>query len=728
MAQMAGESLVMNRQRLPMGFALLLLLPVLLITGCPPGKTGSGSNKTGSGRKNIIQTSNHPEDHRGQSTSRLGRARMVSFGPERSTASCGGFLEPDWCVQLTAEVSYADGTPAVGVPVLFKLSPRSGRGTVIGAMLSSSSVQTDRKGMARVTLVSSDAEETCRVYASCAGMRLGAEVRFGHRPPLRLTVGSGVAPAKSVVSPGALELEIRFEQLVSQLAEGGRRAVAARKEILATGRAAIAPLLRLVFSSSIGDARRRQAARALALIRDELVLERLLAGLNHSSAAVRSGAETGLLERGVGRCGRDLHQLFKKSTAEGRASVLRIVCNWGRPKDRLLLIEACSKDVHPLVRATAAWKLKAFVAQKSVSAALLLALKDPSPFVRFSAAKALAMIPGRGGAGLAREVTSRALAESDPRVRAAAALACRGRENPAAIKEMLADSDVRVRRAATQVLIGFGKKFPDFLKRLRSLSRDRDPVMAAAAGQALVTHGNVRDAELMLKALRQAEPTRIVAALESLERIYLVSFERPLPVGNLSRKVVRRWEKWVKECRDVSKIDRWWLACRQKTSTLRGEAVLAMASSLEATDNDRRRAALLSAPMSRSQDPRVRAPSCVAAWLLGNQEAGRQLMIDISSKDWPSRYAACRAASRLQKRQVAMALARLLRDESELVRAAAYRSLLAIRGGDAAIGFRPAVDPASGNRQMQKVYSLWKRWAGAYTPAVRGNKGSGKAE
>ncbi len=726
---MAGEQVTMSWGRLPPGFALLLLLTLLIISGCQPGKSGSDPNKTASGRKNISSATDDPDATTGQRTSRRGRARMVSFGPERSTASCGGFLEPDWCLQLTAQVSYADGSPAVGVPVGFKLASRSGRGTVLGAMLSSTSVLTGKDGAARVTLVSSDAEQTCTVYASCSGIGLGAKVRFAHRPPPRLTVGSGVAPAKPAVSPGVLELEIRFEQLVTQLAEGGRRAVTARKEILATGRAAIAPLLRLVFSSSIGDARRRQAARALALIRDELVLERLLAGLNHPFAAVRSGAETGLLERGVGRCGRDLHQLFKKSTPEGRASVLRIVCNWGRPKDRQLLIKACSKDSHPLVRATAAWKLKAFVAQKSVAAALLLALKDNSPFVRFSAAKALAMIPGRGGVVLAREITSRALAENDPRVRAAAVLACRGRENPAAINEMLADSDVRVRRAATQVLIGFGKRFPNFLKHLRVLSRSRDPVMAAAARETLVAHGNVQDAELMLKALRQAETTAIVTALESLERIYLVSFRRTLPVGNLSRKWVRSWEKWVKECRGVSRIDRWWLACRQKTSTLRGEAVLAMASSPEATDNDRQRAALLAVPMCRNMDPRVRAPACVAAWLLGNQEAGRRLMVDISRGDWPSRYAACRAASHLQKRQVVMALARLLRDESELIRTAAYRSLLAIRGSDVAIGFLPAVDPDSGDRQMQKVCNLWKRWAADYTPAIPGQKkGSGNAE
>jgi HEAT repeat protein len=637
---------------------------------------------------------------------------MVSFGAEREAAVAGAFLEPAWCIQLTAEVRDKEGRPVKGVPVSFYLDRRTGHGRVLGASLSHQLVLTDERGSARILLVSSDLPERCRCHAVCGTVSLGAGVDFVRRRPRALVVGPAPAerpgPEELPWSPEA-ELDARVARLVRALGKGGRSAERVRAEITAMGRGAVGPLLRMIYDENRPATERRLAAKALAAVKDELVLDRLLKNLDDRRAAVRRGAEEGLFERGAGRAGKGVRRVALLAGPFGRASALRLLAAWGRPEDVALLAARAGADGDPLVRATAAWKLKAFQDRAEARVALRAAMDDKSAFVRYSAAKAQGLVPAVSGRRRRPLLPAGAAGDRDPRVRAAVARAGKAPDCSGLLLKLTADRDVRVRRAATESLGHMPASDVKARGRLHELARDRDRHTADLAFGALVRGGSFAAAGHMLEALGRRDRTLAGVALESLERVYRVELGRPRFGALPSAELIGEWTRWVRACRNLRPVERLWLAAERKDSRLRGEATLALVRHPAAGVDARRRAATLAAAMVRSDDVRVRPPACAALWQLGDASGREKLLEDLASRDWPRRYAACRAAAFVRDRRVALMLVGLLGERSAAMRVAAHRSLLTIRGR----GEDPGFDPEGPPEGRRRAAALWKKWAEA---------------
>jgi HEAT repeat protein len=681
--------------------AIVLLAGLLLAVGCAaPPQTGRPRRAT-SGRSGAAEAARPvPVVPPG--------VRLVSFDAERDRAATGAFLEPGWCVQLTAEVRDRAGKPVKGVPVSFRLDRRTGGGLVLAAGLSHELAISDEHGEARTLLVSSDRPEVCRVYAACGSVTLGARVSFARRRPPAFTVGlAGPRRGESRSPSPEAELDARVARLVRELARGGDDAPRVRKEITAMGSAAIGPLLRMIYDQTLAHGKRRLAAKALALVKDELVLERLFAALSDRRAAVRAGAEAGLFERGEKRAGKGVRRAARLSGSFGRASALRVLAAWGCPRDVITLAALAGSDPDPLVRATAAWKLKAFQEHSAARAALRAATADKSSFVRYTAAKASGLVGAvfarRGGLRLLKET----FGDPDPRVRAAIAGAVIDARYLDELLTLSTERDLRVRRAATESL---GRLLypgaPRIALRLRILSADRDAHVSERAFRALVRRGGPGSAPHMLRALGGEDVALARVALDSLERIYVVEFGRPAFGAGPSKQLERIWTRWSKECRDLAIHERYWLAAERRDSRLRGQAVLELVRSPKADERARRRAATLAAGMAAGKDVRVRAPACAALWRLGQAAGAAKLLADLGSAEWPSRYYACRAAGTVRSRDVALALVRLLGDETAAIRAAAHRSLQKLRGAPG-----PAYDPEAPVAARRAAQALWKKWA-----------------
>lgn len=697
----------------------LLALAGLLVlaAGCPPppgdAPGGNGSaRRTGDGGRPAPPPRVPPG------------VRLVSFDAERDMAAAGGFLEPGWCVQLSAEARDADGRPAEGVPVSFRLDRRSGRGLILAAALSHETVLTDARGRARALLVSSDRPERCRVYATCGPVSLGALVRFTRRRPSPFTVGlAGPEPERRPPprdSPEA-ELDARVARLVTALGKGGPEAARVRREITAMGRGAIGPLLRMIYNEHRPRSERRLAARALAMVKDELVLDQLLRNLDDWRAAVRAGAEAGLFERGVERAGRGVRRKLALGGPFGRASALRVLAAWARRADVTLLAARAGADLDPLVRATAAWKLKAFQDRAEARLALRAAMADGSAFVRYTAAKAQGLVPAVSGRGDRPPFLADTLRDRDPRVRAAAARTCRAPGSTEVLLRFLEDRDVRVRRAAAESL-GFmpaGAGSPAG-RRLHELVRDRDEHVAGLAFRALVRRGGRGAASYMLAALGGEDRVLAGLAVDSLERVYRVELGRPRFGALPSEELLGEWKQWVRACRGSKAHHLYWLAAERRDSRLRGEALLELVRAGPGPGAVGRRAGKLAAEMVKSSDARVRAPAAAALWLLGERRGRDLLLKELASRDWPARYAACRAAGRLRHPDAVDALVVLLGDESAAIRDAAHRSLRAMRTGGPAIGFDPEGPPAERGAKQ----ALWKKWAEAFR--IERRKGTGR--
>jgi HEAT repeat protein len=635
--------------------------------------------------------------------------RLVSFDAERDRAAAGALLEPDWCVQLTAAARDAEGKPARGVPVSFRLDRRTGRGVILGAALSHEVAITDGDGNARTLLVSSDRQEPCRVYATCGPVTLGAAVLFTRRRPPEFTVGLAGPrePERTPWSPEE-ELDARVARMVRAFGRGGEAAARVRREVTAMGRGAIGPLLRMIYDEGRPAVERRLAARVLAMVKDELVLDRLVRNLDDPRAAVRAGAETGLFERGAERAGRGVRGAVKLAGPFGRASALRVLASWGRPDAVALLAARCGADPDPLVRAAAAWKLKAFLERAEARVALRAAMADRSAFVRYAAARSQGLAPAVAGRPTSPLLSAWDPREPDPRVRAAAARACRTTECAELLTQLAADRDVRVRRAAAESMGRLSPgEAPGVWRRLRELAVDRDAHVSRAARRALVTRGGPDCSKDMVDALSDRDAALSGAALASLERIYLVSFGRPRPGARPSGELRSQWKRWVEACGDLKPFERLWLAAERGDSRLRGEALLELVRAGGASERALRRAKNLAESLSAAPDARVRAPACAARWLLGDDAGRTALLADLGSREWPARFSACRPAGCVKDREVARALVSLLADGSAVIRAAAYHALLDMRGGGRECGFRADAAP----EETREARALWKRWA-----------------
>jgi hypothetical protein len=179
------------------------------------------------------------------------------------------------------------------------------------------------------------------------------------------------------------------------------------------------------------------------------------------------------------------------------------------------------------------------------------------------------------------------------------------------------------------------------------------------------------------------------------------------------------WGRWVRACGDLSPCERYWLAAERSDSLLRGEALLELVRTEGATSRALRRAGELAGEMAAAADARVRAPACAAVWLLGEAAGAEKLLADLASADWPARFAACRAAAAVREPRVVRALARLLGDESSAIRAAAYRSLVEIRGAAGAEPFDPEAPP----ERRGPARAAWKRWADSFKMPRRRPRG-----
>ncbi|HOX06052.1 MAG TPA: HEAT repeat domain-containing protein [Planctomycetota bacterium] len=637
-------------------------------------------------------------------------ARLVSFDAGRESATAGAFLEPAWCVQLTARVCGADGRPLAGAPVRFALDRRTGCGRILPAALADEWVLTDASGDARTLLVSSDRPERCRVWAGCGPASLGAEVEFVRGGAAEPAVAAGSAGGPGAERPAApaspsADLDARVARLLDDLGRGGAAAERAGAEIAAMGRAALAPLLVAVYDGRSSPARRELAARALALVRDELVLGELLAALDDPRPAVRAGAESALVERGPARCAAGVLARLGTAGRLGRASALRVLSAWGRAEDAAALAAAASGDADPLVRATAAWRLRPLAERPEAFAALAAALGDRSRFVRYTAAKALGLVPA-GAARAAALESLRGLADPDAAVRAAAARAARSPDCAGRHLALLADEDERVRRAAAESLGALSAGRPELLDRLERLTADPDGEVRELASRALVACGGRRESARMLRALSATDPESRAAALGSLERVYLVEFGRPGLGGVTAERLAADWARWVRDCGPLA--DR---ACLERAadaagSRLRGEALLALAEAARAEGLKPVAAWAASAEkLSADPDPAVRSPAAAALHLLGVRRGLGVVLIDLASAEWPARYAACRAAAHLGAAEVGPALAERLADDSAAIRAEAHRSLCRLAGRD--LGF----DPEAGREARAAQQERWAEWA-----------------
>jgi hypothetical protein len=315
-----------------------------------------------------------------------------------------------------------------------------------------------------------------------------------------------------------------------------------------------------------------------------------------------------------------------------------------------------------------------------------------------------------------------AFGDHRPGVRAAVAMAACRERYLGALLGLSRDSEVRVRRAATMSLgrlLAPPSRPARAARQLRRLALDRDEEIARRARRALVARGGLLDAGLMVEALAGPDAGLSRAALESLERIYRVEFGRPGLGLRPGPELIRRWRVWVRECRDLATHERWWLAAERRDSQLRGAAVLELVRDPGSGTRALARAAELAAAMASDSDARVRAPACAALHLLGRPGGAGRLLADLASRDWPSRYYAALAAAAVRTAKVATALAALLEDETSALRAAAHRSLVALRGEPG-----PAYDPDSPPPARRAARALWTKWAASLSISPEGDSGS----
>lgn len=672
----------------------------VLLAGCGPR---SGPD----GRVPRLQISTSRADGLAQLPPVPAGTRLISIDAERGSAAAGALLEPAWCVEISARICRADGAPAVGVPVVFSLDRRGGCGRMLPAMLSDEWTVSDSSGVARTVLVSSDRPERCRVWASCGQSTLGAEVTFERQMPDELVVMPGAGGDARVRAPGSspADLDERVLRLVDDLAAGGQAGERAAAEISAMGRAALPALLGAVYDERASETRRKRAARALAVVRDELVLEELIRALDDPRASIRAGAESALMERGPAGSGAQVRRAMGLAGRFGRASALRIVSSWGRPDDVATLAAAAASDQDPLVRATAVWRLRPFADRREAFAAMAAAIGDRSVFVRYTALKTMSLLPPSLSEAAAGECL-RALNDTDPAVRAAAAKGCRSAGSAAGLISLLVDRDERVRRAATESLGAVALSAPEAIERLEALAGDGDRDVRALAASALVASGGRKQASRMLAALAGgAEPLEQSAALASLERVYRVEFGRPGPGGVGREKLAAEWSAWVREAGTLSDAVLLERAARSAGSRLRGEALLALV--IGGSPNSRTLAVrALAGDLFASADPAVREPAAAALALLGDARGHDALLRDLASGEWPVRFAACRAAVHLEPADVAGSLAALLGDTSAAIRAEAHRALVRLAGRD--LGFDPD-GPAAVRSTMQARWLDWSR-------------------
>ncbi|MHC4202709.1 MAG: HEAT repeat domain-containing protein, partial [Planctomycetota bacterium] len=306
------------------------------------------------------------------------RPHLVRFTSERSAVRSGGHMSPGCFTILTAQIA----PPAEGVEVGFRIAPGSGEGRASPAMLSRETTLTDVNGLARTFLLSSDAEEECRVEASLAPpasaegqapsevrptltgvegvqVRLEVRVRFSRSPAEGAVVASrsaagGELGRRSSFRPLGSGGALSFARYLADPAVEVR--TAAKRTLVSLGRKAVEALVEVASDPDFPPEARRLAVTTLAEITDDEADDRLLALLAHPLPDVRAGAEEAIARIAAARA-LPLARAAVLSVEPGvRASGLRVLGTL--PTDPAASIIASKlADPDPFVRATAAWEI-----------------------------------------------------------------------------------------------------------------------------------------------------------------------------------------------------------------------------------------------------------------------------------------------------------------------------------------------------------------------------------
>jgi len=499
--------------------------------------------------------------------------RLVRFTSERLVLACGGHLTPDRYGVLTAQIA-----PALeGVEITFEIVEGSGAGRAVPAMLSRTRAATRSDGVARTVLLTSDAEETCRVAA-----------RVGDTPPLylvfefRRTVDGGVvvAPPPAGAAAPAVPADERTVFFASRLADPAVEVrTAAKRMLLSLGRDAVGALVAVAGSPRAPRDARSLAVRTLAELGDEEADDQLLALLGHSLPDVRLGAEEAIARMALARAETLGSMASGADDALVRAAGVRILAALGSVSAERQALLAMSDD-RPVVRGTAVWELARGHAD-SASPATLAALNDPSDFVRAIGAKAVVIL-GRLYVDEPEPVAfalAGLLEDRSPCVRSAAARALGVLEaGPhSALPASFDDPDVRVRRSAA-LAIPWRANLRSSMRMLRRLVLDADAVVKSTALGAIAEGGGPAEVDLMIATLDGGDEELRDRAVRALRRVTCLDFgwSRAGTPGERA-EVLRHWCDWFASNR--AKPRSAWLrqALDLPGSTLRGRAGLELA-------------------------------------------------------------------------------------------------------------------------------------------------------
>jgi HEAT repeat protein len=641
-----------------------------------------------------------------------GVPHLVRFTAERSTLVTGGHLSPGCHTVLTAET--AQGSEEV--TIRFSIAEGTGMGRTTPAMISATEVATNADRIARTFLLSSDAEEECRVRAEVGG---GASLELRFEMCHTVVEQIVVAPTSTASEPQREPIDAMVSALASQLADPAVEVrTAVKRRLVAMGGEAVIALVAVAGDPKVARDTRSLAARTLAEMRDEEADDQLLALLAHPLPDVRSGAEDAVAmmlgERALPLAGAAL----LSENASVRASGVRMLVRLANSDaDRAAL--AAIDDADPFVRSTVVWELSR-TQSPAAEEAVRRGLEDGNPFVRVIAAKSVVLLGTRPTVLYASLVEL--LDDGDVGVRSAAARALGvledGRET--ALTAVMADPDARVRRSVALALPWRADAFSS-LRLLRQLVDDADPVVRETALRAIAESGTEAEIDLFLRALSSDDDGLRALAARTLRRITCLDFGWTRAVDERARQTARQhWEDWYESNKSKTRHAWLWQALDLPGSSLRGEAGRQLARAMPMGPDGAKDA--LAAALARILESAVQADeyaerhaAAEALMLLGRPAGIEELKSSLASPRQYVRLSSVKAiASALSSgaghstedggREALRALIAALEDGSVSVRRIAARALQAATGRT--FGYESQA-PA---KHRAAAVVEWRRW------------------
>ena len=579
--------------------------------------------------------------------------RLVSLTAERSILRAGATLDPDCCAVLEARVH-----PPAKVKILFTIAEGTGVGKFLGACLSDVRAATDEHGVARVLLVSSDARETCMVDASYGGVSLKKRFRFG----------SSAAAAVFVEPPGRGRIRaVRIEE-ARRLARRlpGPDGDPARAEFIELGPGAVEAIVDLIMEGRESPGVLAALVRVLAEIRSMESERKLRSLLALPGVAVRSVAVRGLILAGEEEVA---ESLMRDRSPWARASAFTVLAAAGKADFSL-----GARDPSILVRAETAYLARD-------EGALVMLLRDESPFVRCMAARKLAR--WRKGATVLKDALLGAVSDPCGLVRAAAAVALEGDPNLGCLAH---DPDSRVRRAAASSLSSKGP-----LEDVRKFACDPDELAREIALSALAARGNDDDIPLLIGGLESEDERLRMKLLSGLRRMAKIEFPPP------PTRQVREWKEWWTEWKGKPRAERLTYALRLNGSSRRGEAALELLSE-GITEIGPDLLELLKSPLFEN-----RQDAALALHILGEDYGLRVLSRDLRDRRWFVRARAVEVCRKVGRRALG-ALVGALDDETPSIRRRVLDSLTDLTGRT--FGFKPEASAV----ERQRAINRWREF------------------